>query len=103
MIVNQYLDGSMFLNDALPSLNCVVNVCEISLVKVNFLETSISCNLSDVLEKLRCQVFRDVDHNDVDASKLISAHELFGKLLSKTLCGTSDQNICTVFDCESFL
>lgn len=48
-------------------------------------------------------MFRDVDYDDVDASKLISAHELFGKLLSKTLRGTSDQNICAVFDCESFL
>ena len=103
VIVDQYLNGSMFLNDALPSLNCVVNVCEISLVKVNFLETSITCNLSDILKKLRCQVFRDVDYDDVDAFKLISAHELFGKLLSKTLRGTSDQNICAVFDCESFL
>ena len=54
MIVNQNLDGTMLPNDAIPSLGRVLNICKISSVKVNFLETCIACDCFDILEKLGC-------------------------------------------------
>ena len=78
MIVDQNVNGPLLFNNTVPRLPCVLNVGEVGLVKVNPLEAGDAGNGLYVLDELWRQVVPDIDHDDVDAAKLVAAHELLG-------------------------
>ena len=101
VIVNQNVDGAMALRDVSPQLFCALNIGQVCLIEAQVLEACIASHCFDVLQQLRLQVTPDVDHDNIDATKLTSSDELFHEEFSQALRTARDHHICRLLHREA--
>ncbi len=61
MIVNQNVDGAIFINNSLPRFFGLSNICKVSFVKMDVFEVDMACDSLGILDKLRRQIIADVN------------------------------------------
>ena len=95
MVVDQNVDGALLTHDLGPQLLGALDISQISLVKVDVLESGVRGELAYIIDQLGFEVSANVNYDQIDRALLLLGQELLCQEFTKPLGTSSDQNVRT--------